>query len=360
MEKFTMTGCDLHDKSMLLKIASGQETPAKRSFANNADGWLAMLTDLKKRAAQSSSTKIVFAYEASGLGFGLCDFLAENSITCHVLAPSKMQRSPKHRKAKTDERDAERVLEILRGHYLAGNKLPDVWVPDKQTRDDREVVRARLDAQEKCSAVKAQIRTLLKRNGIARPADCGAGWTDPFRAWLKKLSTCAKPLASGARINLASLLRQLVSLEAEVVKLEESVAALAQKPRYAASVKKLRKFKAIGLFSAMVFLVEMGDLKRFSNRKQVGAFLGLVPSSNESGEADDRKGHITHQGPARVRYILCQMVWNRNRFDPVEKAVYERIAAKNPQHKKIAVVAAMRRLAVKMWHAACPAKKAAA
>ena len=359
MEKFTMTGCDLHDKSMLLKIASGQEPPAKRSFENNAGGWRAMLAELKKRAAQAGSTKIVFAYEASGLGFGLCDFLTENGITCHVLAPSKIERSPKHRKAKTDERDAERVLEILRGHYLAGNKLPAVWVPDKQTRDDREVVRARLDAQEKCSAVKAQIRTLLKRNGIARPEECGDGWTEKFRAWLKKLSTCAKPLAFGARTNLASLLRQLASLEAEVVTLEESVAALAKKPRYAASVKKLRKFKAIGVFSAMVFLVEMGDLNRFSNRKQVGAFLGLVPSSNESGEADDRKGHITHQGPARIRYILCQMVWNRNRCDPGEKAVYERIAAKNPKHKKIAVVAAMRRLAVKMWHVACPAKAAA-
>jgi transposase len=96
----------------------------------------------------------------------------------------------------------------------------------------------------------------------------------------------------------------------------------------------------------------MGDLSRFSNRKQIGAYLGLAPSSNETGETGDRKGHITHQGSARVRYILCQMVWNRMRFDPDEKAAYERIVAKNPKHKKIAVVAGMRRLAIKMWHVA--------
>ena len=102
----------------------------------------------------------------------------------------------------------------------------------------------------------------------------------------------------------------------------------------------------------MVFLTEMGKLSRFSNRKQIGAFLGLVPSSKESGKTNDCKGHITHQGPARVRYILCQMVWNRMRFDPGEKAAYERIVEKNPKHKKIAVVAGMRRLAVKMWHVA--------
>ncbi len=32
--------------------------------------------------------------------------------------------------------------------------------------------------------------------------------------------------------------------------------------------------------------------------RQLGAYLGLTPSSNESGEANDRKGHITRQGSA--------------------------------------------------------------
>jgi len=62
----------------------------------------------------------------------------------------------------------------------------------------------------------------------------------------------------------------------------------------------------------MVFLTEMGDLRRFRNRKKVGAYLGLVPTSNESGENTDHKGHITHQGPARLRKVLCQAAWVRD------------------------------------------------
>ena len=58
---------------------------------------------------------------------------------------------------------------------------------------------------------------------------------------------------------------------------------------------------------AMVYLTEMGDLSRFANRQQVGAFLGLVPSSFETGKDDDRKGHITHQGPSRV---LGAILWH--------------------------------------------------
>ena len=81
----------------------------------------------------------------------------------------------------------------------------------------------------------------------------------------------------------------------------------------------------------MVFLTEMGDLSRFSNRKQIGAYLGLVPASNESGEGQERKGHITRQGSPRVRKMLCQATWSRVRTDKNEQLVYGRICAKNPK-----------------------------
>ena len=102
----------------------------------------------------------------------------------------------------------------------------------------------------------------------------------------------------------------------------------------------------------MVFLTELGDLNRFSNRRQLAAYLGLAPASFESGERNDRKGHITRQGPARVRKLLCQAAWARVRTDERTKATYERLVARNPKHKKIAVVACMRRLGIEMWHRA--------
>ena len=85
----------------------------------------------------------------------------------------------------------------------------------------------------------------------------------------------------------------------------------------------------------------------------------FAPSCQESGQIDDRKGHITHQGSPRVRHILCQAVWARVRTSPQTASVYERIVARNPKHKNIAVVAVMRRLAVKMWHIGREAQRAA-
>jgi transposase len=350
-----MIGCDLHDGSLVLQIAQDRQTPEMRIWKNTQRERLHMIDDLQRRAAVAGGARIVFAYEASGAGFGLYDQLREAGIEGYVLAPSKIPRSSRHKREKTDPKDALRILELVRAYVLAGNPLPTVWIPDHQTRDDREMVRIRLDMGDKITLVKAQIKHLLKRNSLTRPLDVGKGWTKLFLFWLQDLAqeaplTLAKPLPYGTRSALSSLLRQLNFLEQEQKRLEKQLGILADGPRYLPAVQELVSLTGVGVLTAMVFLTEMGDLTRFSNRRQIAAYLGLAPSSYESGEARDRKGHITHQGSWRVRKVLCQACWARIRHDPEEKAVYDRIRAKNPKRTKIAIVANMRRLSIRMWH----------
>lgn len=354
MVNYIIVGCDLHDEKMVLKIAPNREEPQKAIFSNNVPGRKAMIRELEKRAASVGRAEIVFAYEASSLGFNLYDEMTAAGIRCYVLAPTRMERSSTHVRRKSDDRDAEKILEVLRGHLLAGNDLPAIWIPDPQTRDDRELVRARLDVGHKITALKTQIRTLLKRNGKKAPSELvGEGWTKKFLLWLTKLSVDGMLLPPGARSALASLLRQLRTLEGEMAILDKEIFELAQTPRYKKPVEEMTKERGVAILTAMVFLTEFGNMSRFKNRRQVGAFLGLVPSSSESGEKDDRKGHITHQGPWRLRKVLCQATWARvRREDSPDKAAYNRIARKNPKHKKIAVVACMRRLAIRLWHIA--------
>jgi transposase len=346
MAKCIMVGCDLHDKSMLLKIAVDQERPLVRSWGTDVSGRRAMMADLAGRGRQTGATRIVFAYEACGFGFRLHDELTSAGVEAYVLAPSKMARSPKHRKRKTDEKDAQAILDIVRSYVLAGVEMPAVWVPDVQTRDDRELVRIRLGISEEASAAQVRIRWLLKRNGIESPA--AKAWTEDYWEWLKGLA--AGGLPAGAAGALGSLMRQVEWLDSERKRVGAQVRALSGTPRYAPLVEALMRHKGVGVLTAMVFLTEMGDLSRFANRQQVGAYLGLVPSSFETGEEDDRKGHITRQGSSRVRKVLCQAVWSRLRWVPSEREAYERIVVRNPKHKKIAVVARMRSLGVVLWH----------
>ena len=228
--------------------------------------------------------------------------------------------------------------------------MPKIWIPDHQTRNDRELVRMRLTVGEKITSTKAQVKCLLKRNKLNKPGNTGQGWTRKYRDWLEALASDASEVPLGVKAALRSLLRQLKMLEQEVKFLENDIIVLSRTPRYAEPVKELIKIKGVGLLTSMVFLTELGDLRRFPNRQCLASYLGLIPSCHESGENNDRKGHITHQGPARVRKMLCQTGWTIARCNPTEKIVYRRIVDKNPQHKKIGLVALMRRTSIKMWH----------
>ena len=351
MGEFIMVACDLHDKTMVLKIARGREAAEKVTLGNTRAGRLRLIEQLRERSRGAGGAGVMFAYEASGQGFGLYDELTEAGFTCHVLAPTKIARSTQHRQRKTDEQDAEQILQLLRGHVLAGNPLPTVWIPDAQTRDDREWVRARLDLAEKAGAIKVQIQSLLKRNRLTRPEELKCAWTKKASGWLRMV-TRDPAVGAGARATLASLLRQWEFLQQEIERMDEALAELARSPRYQAAIDELVKLQGVGLLTALVFLTEIGELGRFANRRQISAYLGLVPRSYESGAAGDRKGHITRQGSSRVRRVLCQAVWSRVRPQGPDEAVYRRLVEKNPKRKKIAVVAAMRRLGVKMWHQA--------
>jgi transposase len=188
---------------------------------------------------------------------------------------------------------------------------------------------------------------LLKRNGIeSAPAKA---WTEAYCGWLKALPGRGE-LGFGASRALESLLRQVEWLWSEIERLDGHVLALSRTARYVPLVAALRRVRGVGVLTAMVYLTEMGDLTRFANRQRVGSYLGLTPGSFETGQDADRKGHITHQGSSRVRKVLCQAVWSRLQHDENERFAYDRIVARNPKHKKIAVVARMRTLGIVLWH----------
>jgi transposase len=348
-----MIGCDLHDSTTVLKVSDGKGPSVRKGFLTaNRAGMIAWMKDF---AAQRGATRIVFAYEASGQGFGLYDELTDAGIECHVLAPTHLPHSTHSRKNKTDDHDAEMILNEVRAHVLAGRPLPDVWVPDHQTRDDRETVRLRLELAAQRTRLKNQIRNLFKRSQLALPDDFTASgaWSKRSLAWLREVAAgTVGSLCEGARTALTSLVELYAGLTVQFKALDQAITRLSRTERYAGTFRKLKLLSGIGTLTAMVFLTELGDLARFANRRQLAAYLGLAPSSFESGKIDDRKGRITKQGPARVRHVLCQAAWVALRVSPEWRAKYDRIKRGSKSRGKIAIVAIMRQLGVTMWQTA--------
>lgn len=349
MSKCIMVGCDLHDRNMLLRYSVGNAEPEQVSFPNTEGGRARMIALLLNLAEKHNAKRIVFAYEASGQGYGLCDLLHDHGIECYVLSPTHLPKTAKSRKQKTDAKDAQMLLEQVRGFVLAGNPLPVVWTPPQRLRDDRELIRARVDAADETTRIKLQILSMLKRRGIVKPDWYTTRWGKRFVKWVREV---AMSLDAAVAPVLESLVDRYELYHTEQAKLDKAIKQLSQTDRYQVACVELRKLPGVGLLSAMTFLTEMGDLNRFDNRREVAAYLGLCPASFESGQANDRKGRITRQGPARLRKMLCQAAWVSLIHCEESSQTYHRIKAGKSNRTKKALVAVMRRLAIKMWHRA--------
>jgi transposase len=350
MNKVTMIGCDLHDVSAVLRVAVGLGEGVKKVFPTSKAE--EMITWIKTFARQQGAERIVFAYEASGQGFGLYDDLTEAGIECYVLAPTHLPHTAHQRKNKDDDKDALMILEEVRAYVLAGRKLPAVWVPDLATRDDREAVRLRLQLGEERTRIKNQIRNLAKRGRLAIPAwfTKSGEWSKRSVQWLQEMADGGLP--QGLRTVLGTLVNVYEELCRQMKRLDKAILELARSERYAQKFRKLKLLPGVGTLSAMVFLTEIGDLNRFANRRQLAAYLGLSPAAHGSGNTNDRKGHITRQGPARVRHVLCQAAWAALRCSELWRSRFNQIKRGFPKRAKVAIVAVMRQLAITMWHTA--------
>jgi transposase len=350
MSKVIMIGCDLHDRNVLLRYAVGTSQPQQLAYDNDAAGRRRMISRLKSLAQKHQAERIVFAYEASGLGHGLSDQLTDQGIECYVLSPTHLPKTAKSARLKTDARDAQMLLEQLRGFILAGNDLPVVWTPPQRLRDDRELVRARIDVADELTRVKLKITTLFKAREIKITSPTKCRWTKAFVRWIRDDVIPSLDLTVGTKLKL--LLNRFELYRGEQAELDKALKKLSNEDRYKVPCAELRKLPGVGLLVAMAFLTEMGDLNRFSNRREIAAYLGLCPSSKESGQKNDRKGRITRQGPARLRKVLCQAAWVSVNRCELAAADYHRIRQNQKSRTKKALVALMRKLGIKMWHRA--------
>ena len=345
--KVVFCAIDLHDKSMLAGIAIGDGAVSYRGFNTVEDqGVSGLIKYLHVLRGESPAFSVWVCYEASGSGFRLADLFEEQGFRVSVLAPSHLPASQKSRSQKTDKLDVKRIMDVVRGHALAGGALPQVWIPDFELRDHREVVRHRFRLGEEVTKVKNKIHGLLKRNGIRKPEGM-ENWSKAHLAWLQEQVESSMP---GCGFSLSAFLRELCYYREELKEADGAVLALSRTDRYRDQVKALTSIPGVGVLTAMVFSTELGFLGRFPNRRTIASYLGLVPRSFESGEQNDRKGHISRLGPYRVCKLLNQAAWVMIQHDPGWGAWFaERTRSGKKRDRKRMITAVMRHLAIMMW-----------
>jgi len=135
--------------------------------------------------------------------------------------------------------------------------------------------------------------------------------------------------------------------------IQELTAAAEQEARKRPDVARLMTHPGVGPLTALAYVLIIGTPERFHCGKQVGTYVGMIPSEDSSG-GKQRLGHISKQGNSLLRFLLVEAAQAAARINPEWRRRYVHLAMR--RHKSIAKVAMGRRLAVRlywMWRNGC-------
>jgi len=272
-------------------------------------------------------------YEAGPFGFVLHRALLGLGVRNVVVQPVCLDEQ--HKGVNNDKTDA-RALALRLDRYAAGNDkaLAIVRVPTEAEEQKRIQSRQREQLKREVQRVAAQGRGLLLTQG------CRArkGWWEELR-W----SCLRGQLPAWLVERLEVFRRVLASLMAE---LDAATAALE-------AAAPTRRPKGLGGITYQTIEGEIGDWRRFNNRRQVGSYTGLCGGVSASGGSRHLLS-ITKHGNARLRTALIELAWRLVLWQPESKLIqkwWPVVGTKKTTKaaRKKAIVAIARQMAVDLW-----------
>lgn len=318
-------GCDVHKRMAVFTILHADgSVQANYSIPVTRES-LAQFAELRLTREDR------LALEATTNTWAVTDVLRSHVGEIVISNPLRT-RAIAEAKIKTDKIDARVLAELLRADYL-----PSVWQPGPDTQRLRRLTHRRSALVSDRTRLKNRLHSVLHHCLIPLPKfDL---FSKQGRVWLQSLSLPGPEAAARD-----SDLRLLQQVEQEIAQMEESLTREAWQDD---KVRLLMSIPGIDYTVAQTCLAAIGDVTRFKNAKKLTSYLGLNPSTHQSGP-HCVYGHITKQGNAHARWLLVQAAQHMGAYrGPLGQAMRTLIRRKN---RKVAVVACARKLAVLIWH----------
>ncbi len=234
------------------------------------------------------------------------------------------------RRQKTDQRDAQLLLDLLQDAKFQ-------WLTEAtaEQRDRRQLLLHRHRLVQMRTRVKNQLQSLAMDQGVRQKKKL---WSSKGRSQLQALS-----LPPWTERRRGDLLQLLDDLDQRLVGLDREVRQQAQA---SAEVRRLMTHPGVGPVVGLWFQLTILDPARFPTSRKLTSYLGLIPSEYSSGNKQ-RLGHISKQGNALLRGWLVEAAQVAVRRDAVWGRQFRRLAVR--KNRSIAIVAVARKLAVRLW-----------
>jgi transposase len=237
-------------------------------------------------------------------------------------------------KRKTDEIDAENLARLARVD-------PRLLYPLKHRGEDSQahlaIIRSRQALVDCRTQLVNHVRGAVKSFG-ARLPKCSA------RSFHKRAS---EHIPEALRPALGPILEVIASLTERIRDYERELETISKE--HYPETELLRQVEGVGTLTALTFVLTVEDPYRFERSRSVGAYLGLVPASDRSGDRDPQK-RISKEGDQMLRKLLvgsAHYILGPFGHDSDLKRHGQKIASRGGKNaKKRAVVAVARKLAV--------------
>ena len=347
----------------------------------DTEGLVAKIEKACARAGDPS--RVLLTYEAGYEGFWMARWFGGHApqIDVVVCDPASLEVVRKKKRAKTDRIDARRMVRALRAWDQGeAEALSVVRIPTVEEEDAKRLLRHRERLVKERTSLSNTIHGLLKLHGIRR--------LDPrspkFVAELAKVRTAfGTPLPPGLRDEIEATHERLLKVMEQLADVEQKKAALiaeaavvssqegpshevgeqagrdderagsvaASGPALPGASAMLVQLTGIGTNDALLLQNEV-FYRDFRNRRELGAWAGLVPVPWASGEVENDQG-ISKAGNSMVRKHLMQMAWRWVRWQPnsaISKWFYRYCGRGGAKLlRKRAIVAVARKLLIALW-----------
>lgn len=320
-------GIDVHKKSW--KVTLRNEHHHLKTFSQNP----APEVLLKHLYQNYPGANYKTLYEAGFSGFGACRKFIEKGVDCKIVHPMDIPRSNKDRQMKTDTVDSRKLCSL---HFDVNQQY--IHIPDEELEADRALLRQRYRVMKDLARTKNRLKSLFLQLGIQIPKEYEGSasriWSSGYLNWVRSIEV----KESSARWSIDRYVTIGKLLKAQLKECNKAVLSLSKKDRYNEDFQLLLTIPGVGRLTAMVLLLQIGDINRFKTLDKLCFYVGLVPRTYSSGDSQ-KTGKLIKRGRREIKIHLIECSWVAVRKDPALTSKFVELCRTMNKNKAIIRIA---------------------
>ena len=320
-------GVDFHARSQVISYLTTEDGEIRHSR-------LCSPKDDIREFYSKFKGEVIVGVEVSGYLNWFEEVLEELGHQLWVGDAAEIRRQARRRQ-KNDWRDADLILELM-----VNNRFPRVHRQSPESRAILGLMRYRHRLVKVRTIAKNSLQAISLRAGLSLS---GRLYSVKGQEKLNKLKLSPQEVSQ-----VKEIYELIDDLNPKIKRVEMSLEEIASSDRQA---ELLRTHPGIGVLTSLALVHTLAPVSRFGTGRQVGAYYGLDPVEDSSGDRV-RIGSISKQGSRLVRFLLVEAGQVAVKRDEQLRRFYRGLVIRhgnNARARAIAKVAVARKLAIRAF-----------